>query len=126
MKDAYGNYRQALHRIFYTTYPTGNSLWLTLCLYTPSFPNAAADGLIINSKTGQVQALDKHTVVKILSDRELQVLRLIEKGLMSKQIAETLSISINTVNRHRQEIRCKLNARSAIEACRVAKDLGLL
>ena len=126
MKDAYGNYRQALHRIFYTTYPTGNSLWLTLCLYTPSFPNTAADGLIINSKTGQVQALDKHTVVKILSDRELQVLRLIEKGLMSKQIAETLSISINTVNRHRQEIRCKLNARSAIEACRVAKDLGLL
>lgn len=126
MKDAYGYYRQALHRIFYFHSPTGNSFWLSLCLYTPLFSNAAANGLIINSKTGQVQALDKHTAAKILSDRELQVLMLIEKGLMSKQIAETLSISINTVNRHRQEIRCKLNARSAIEACRVAKDLGLL
>ena len=63
---------------------------------------------------------------KILSDREIQVLRLIDKGLISKQIADTLSISIHTVSRHRQEILAKLQVRNSIEACRVAKDLGLL
>lgn len=126
MKDAYGNYRQATHRIFYVTSTSSNSLWLTLCLYTPSLTDTCADGLIINAVTGQTHELDNKTSAKILSDREIQVLRLIDKGLMSKQIAEALSISIHTVNRHRQEIRGKLNVRNAIEACRMAKHLDIL
>ncbi|HIW52668.1 MAG TPA: LuxR C-terminal-related transcriptional regulator, partial [Candidatus Alistipes excrementipullorum] len=58
--------------------------------------------------------------------RETEVLKMISRGMTSKQIAEGLSISINTVNRHRQEILGKLQVRNSIEACRVAEDLGLL
>ena len=58
--------------------------------------------------------------------REKQVLKLIDKGLMSKDIAEMLSISIYTVNRHRQEILGKLQVKNSIEACRIAKDLKLI
>lgn len=81
---------------------------------------------MVNSVTGTMEKLDLHSKSKILSDRELQVLRLIDKGLISKRIADTLSISIHTVSRHRQEILSKLQVRNSIEACRVAKDLGLL
>ena len=46
--------------------------------------------------------------------------------MMSKEIASTLSISINTVNRHRQNILEKLHVSNSIEACRIAKGLKLL
>jgi len=37
-----------------------------------------------------------------------------------------LSISVNTVSRHRQEILGKLQVKNSIEACRIAKELQLL
>lgn len=55
-----------------------------------------------------------------------EILQLINKGKMSKDIAQTLSISINTVNRHRQNILEKLQVNNSIEACRIAKELHLL
>lgn len=70
--------------------------------------------------------IGKQDSTRILSVREKQVLSLIGKGLTSKKIAETLSISINTVSRHRQEILGKLQVKNSIEACRVAKDLKLI
>ena len=62
----------------------------------------------------------------LLSERERQILQLVDRGLMSKDIAQMLSISVNTVSRHRQGILRKLNVRSSIEACRIAKELNLL
>lgn len=70
--------------------------------------------------------IGKQDSTRILSVREKQVLSLIDKGLTSKKIAETLSISINTVSRHRQEILGKLQVKNSIEACRVSKDLKLI
>lgn len=54
---------------------------------------------------GEVETLslsEEHT--HILSEREKEILRCIRKGLSSKEIAATLYISVNTVNRHRQNI----------------------
>ena len=62
----------------------------------------------------------------ILSTREKQVLRLIAEGKLSKEIASELTISINTVNRHRQNIREKLSVNNAIEAVRAARAMGLV
>ena len=62
----------------------------------------------------------------ILSEREKQILRLIDQGMMSRDIAETLCISIHTVSRHRQEILGKLQVRNSIEACRIARDLKII
>ena len=82
--------------------------------------------MIINSADGQITQLGKQNDTKILSGREIQILRLIDKGMMSKDIAEALSISINTVSRHRQEILGRLQVKNSIEACRIAKDLKLI
>ena len=47
-----------------------------------------------------------------LSDRETDVLVLVAKGLSSKEIAETLHISIRTVNSHRKNITHKTGIKS--------------
>jgi len=49
---------------------------------------------------------------KVLSPREVQVMTLIVKGLLNKEIADRLSISLNTVVTHRKNIMQKLNAKS--------------
>ena len=78
---------------------------------------------IINTANGQVHLLDSHRYTSIVSPREKEILQLIDKGLMSKEIADSLCISINTVNRHRQNILEKLNVDTSIEACRIAKKM---
>ena len=62
----------------------------------------------------------------MLTGRETEILKLISAGLISKQIADKLYISVNTVNTHRQLILEKLNAENAIEAIKFAKKLGIL
>lgn len=126
MRDVSGNYSLVLHRLFYIPASFDNSIWLALCLYNPLIFELSNKSVVINSTTGQMIELEKRNDSKILSDREKQVLRLIDKGMMSKSIAEMLSISINTVSRHRQEILGKLQVKNSIEACRIAKDLGII
>ncbi|WP_294630453.1 LuxR C-terminal-related transcriptional regulator [uncultured Bacteroides sp.] len=126
MKSGTNSYLSVLHRIFYVSSPSNDSLWLALCLYSPLLFDIPAKCLIINSANGQTMELEKQNNTRILSVREKQVLNLINKGLTSKEIAATLSISINTVSRHRQEILGKLQVKNSIEACRIGKDLKLI
>jgi|GEM_PF-1322131 len=49
--------------------------------------------------------------LKILTPREVEVLELVGQGYTSKEVTEILSISINTVNTHRKNIKHKLNIR---------------
>lgn len=51
-----------------------------------------------------------------LSDREREVLYLMSDGLTNKQIAEALTVSVNTVKKHIQNIFTKLNVESRAAA----------
>jgi DNA-binding NarL/FixJ family response regulator len=62
----------------------------------------------------------------ILSDRELQVLRLISQAQSNRDIGTRLSISEGTVKRHTTNTYAKLGATSRIDAVRKASRLGLL
>lgn len=126
MKTNTGHYIQVLHRMFYIPIQPHDSLWLALCLYTPLMFNIHFKCVIINSLNGYSTELESRSNLKILSAREKQILDLIEKGLTSKEIAGLLSISINTVSRHRQEILGKLQVKNSLEACRIAKELKLI
>ena len=44
-----------------------------------------------------------------LSNRELQILHMIGKGMSTRETAESLNLSIKTVESHRQRIKRKLN-----------------
>jgi DNA-binding NarL/FixJ family response regulator len=64
--------------------------------------------------------------VKDLSVRETSLLRLVAEGRSYKEIAETLSISANTVHNHVHNIYRKLHAENRQEALRTARVLGYL
>lgn len=51
---------------------------------------------------------------------------LIMNGNLSKQIAAILGISVNTVNRHRQNIISKLSVNNSAEAISAAISMKLL
>lgn len=53
--------------------------------------------------------------VELLSDRELEVFRLIGQGIRPRIIADRLCISINTIETHCKRIRVKLNLSSMDE-----------
>ena len=60
-----------------------------------------------------------------LSDREIEVLRLVAAGLSNPEIADTLVISVGTVARHTANIYAKIGARGRAEAVAYAIRHGL-
>lgn len=58
--------------------------------------------------------------VDVLSDRELEVFRLVGEGLSATKIAERLHLSPHTVDTHRQRIKEKLNLATATELTQAA------
>jgi DNA-binding NarL/FixJ family response regulator len=58
--------------------------------------------------------------VERLSDRELQVLRQVGRGLSNREIADDLCISVKTVETHREHIKRKLNLATAGDLLRYA------
>lgn len=54
--------------------------------------------------------------LNLLSNREQEVLVLLSKGLLYKEISDTLSISLNTVKNHLKNIYKKLHVQNKVEA----------
>jgi DNA-binding NarL/FixJ family response regulator len=61
-----------------------------------------------------------------LSDREIEVLRLVARGLSNRQIAATLVISRRTAEHHVQHIYTKIGASTRAAAAMFAMEHGLL
>jgi len=58
--------------------------------------------------------------IECLSDRELEVFRLVGSGCATRQIAEQLHLSVKTIETHRAHIKKKLKLRSGMELIRLA------
>jgi DNA-binding CsgD family transcriptional regulator len=55
-----------------------------------------------------------------LTERELEVFRMLGAGVSTREIAEKLALSMKTVDAHRRHMREKLNLRSTNELIRYA------
>lgn len=58
-----------------------------------------------------------------LSKRELEILKYLAKGMSSKEMADTLHISINTVNNHRRKMLEKTGTRNSMELLAYTRHL---
>jgi LuxR family maltose regulon positive regulatory protein len=66
------------------------------------------------------------SLIEPLSQRELEVLRLIAKGLSNREISERLFLALSTVKGHTRIIFDKLQVQRRTEAVARARELGLL
>ena len=81
---------------------------------------AAADRLL--------EQLDRHCEVAPmgLTTREIEVLRLVARGMTDADVAEELSISPRTVGQHLRSVYNKLDVSSRTAAARIAIDQGIV
>ena len=61
-----------------------------------------------------------------LTPRELEILALIAEGLSTREIAERIYVSENTVKTHSANLFTKLNARRRTQAVQIAKEAGVI
>jgi LuxR family maltose regulon positive regulatory protein len=61
-----------------------------------------------------------------LSDREIEVLRLLSAGYSNKEIADKLFLAIGTIKKHTHQIYQKLNVDSRVRAIQTARELNLI
>lgn len=80
--------------------------------------HALSQGLIVGTPTLLFESDSEPLEHGPLTDRELEVLGLLSKGLANKQIALSLSISEHTVKFHVSSIYTKLNVTNRTEAVR--------
>lgn len=57
---------------------------------------------------------------QLITDRELQILRLVVAGQTSPQIAQTLSLSAETIKWYRKRLLAKFQAENTAELVRLA------
>ncbi len=65
-------------------------------------------------------------LTKTLTERELQVAQLVAQGLLNKQIADRLGITLPTVKMHRGNVTRKLGLKSAVAIAKALERAGLL
>jgi two-component system response regulator NreC len=99
--------------------------------------DAAADELLLALRTvrrgstylhpalgAQMAVLDAST--SPLTDREIQVLRLLAEGHTNSEIAARLYLSLRTVETHRGQLRAKLGLESRAQLSTYAREHGLV
>lgn len=67
---------------------------------------------------------EERTKVKDLTDREMEVVKLLSLGKTNDEIAKSLDCSPKTVDSHRLNLKKKLGLRNNVEIARHALRLG--
>jgi DNA-binding NarL/FixJ family response regulator len=75
------------------------------------------------SKPSQVE---KERLIEPLSDREIDVLRLVSQGFSNREIADQLYLAEGTVKNYVSSVMQKLSVRDRTQAALRARELGLL
>ncbi len=129
IKNGEGKYIRVIEQFQALELDKHGNIWLALCVMDLS-PNQdislPLQNKVLNFKTGELFHFPGTSKKVNLSDREKEILGLISEGLISKEIAGNLFISVHTVNTHRQKILEKLNVTNSIEAIKLSKEYGLI
>ncbi len=131
MRRADGLYVKVIEQFQALEIAPDGALWLSLSVLDVSPDQSSGGGVqsrLMDCTTGEVWRLAEfdgaHTAA--LSGREKHILRMVRDGLLSKEIASRLAISVHTVNTHRQRILDKLGVDNSMEAVQYASRHGFL
>jgi len=89
------------------------------------FSRQAQNAIFKKYSQNVVKKKQRDEVVK-LTNREVEIIRLIHEGLTSQQMADKLFISPRTVETHRANLMKKLSVKNAIELVRKAQQLEII
>jgi DNA-binding NarL/FixJ family response regulator len=88
-------------------------------LYAPLVSDLARDGI-------KQSSADAHGLVEALTERELEILRLMASGIGNREIAQALDLREGTVKNHVSSIFAKLNVADRTKAVLRAIAVGLV
>lgn len=131
LKNADGNYIRFIFQQQILELDENGNPWLLFGVFDISPDTSPLEYVklrIINYKTGKIVSfsiIEQENNIK-LSKREKEILEMVRKGMLSKEISNKLFLSIHTVNKHRQNIMQKMNTNNVLEAIDYARKLGLL
>jgi DNA-binding NarL/FixJ family response regulator len=86
---------------------------------SPSIAGAVVDELVKHKQAEQPSSLSE------LTERQVEILKLLAEGLSAQEIADSLNLSIKTVHTHRDRLMDKLKTRSIAELTKLAVREGL-
>jgi DNA-binding NarL/FixJ family response regulator len=92
---------------------------------------AGAEDLILKTyirglEASITNALAARRPLQELTDRQIQVLKLVAQGHRTREIAKRLSLSIKTIESHRSEIMKRLRIHDVVSLVRYAIRVGLI
>lgn len=85
--------------------------------------------VLLENKPGKPKEEDSHPAdpsLDVLSQRETEVLKLIARGHTNREIADTLFLSVKTVDTYKSRLMEKLRLQSRADLVRYALEHGLL
>lgn len=132
MKKADGALIRVLEQQSLLEFDKRGNFWLALSVldFSPEQDlESPAQSRLLNFKTGELYHFppkELSLAAELLTNREKEILALLSKGFISKQIADKLFISVNTVNTHRQRIIEKLDVANTAEAINHSLKMGLI
>jgi predicted ATPase/DNA-binding CsgD family transcriptional regulator len=91
-----------------------------------TFVRYLLDQFLVEEQTSPAVVVRSQGLAEPLSERELEVLRLVAQGLSNREIARELVLSLGTVKTHIHNICGKLDAASRTQAIARARDLHLI
>jgi DNA-binding CsgD family transcriptional regulator len=104
--------------------PEGAPIQPAQAVPTPATPAAIANGNQ-GKIPGQASPAEPGSLVEPLSERELQVLKMIDQGFSNQEIAARLVLAQSTVKTHINNIYGKLGVQTRVQAVNRARDLAL-
>lgn len=105
---------------------TGLGIWLAIRLRKPKVETVTVEKHVFIEKEQDFQLNSEAIETLNISKRELEVLKLMSKGLSNEEIASQLFISLPTVKTHASNIFSKLNVKRRTQAVDEARKLDII
>lgn len=133
LKNREGNYRWVAQRSCYTNCAKDGTPLATIGLVSDITAYKTDSRIIhiiedatLTDNMGKVTTNYYCPDGNLLSKRETEVLKWVCEGLLSKQIADKLNISVHTINNHRKNMLEKTNCKNLSELLNLAVRNGVL